>query len=102
MTPEFPRIYHDGESLYLEFAKHVQRFPFTEGGLHKALRLIPSIRSAPGYLSGASNFPKAKALNGHVAKIAKGTKHKREVAKFTDEQRSGAMALIRKLGLGDE
>lgn len=101
MIPTLPTIYHDGQSIYLEWPKHCLRFPFSEGGLHKALRHIPSIATAPGYVTGATNLPKGKSLNGHIAKISRSTQRKREVAKFTNEQKSGAMAIIRKLGLGD-
>ncbi len=71
-----PFIYHDGQSLYLEFIGHVQRFAFTEGGLHRALKHIPNITAHPGFLSGRSN------IADKLIRIAKGTKHKRARAKI--------------------
>ena len=97
-----PTIYHDGASLFLEWpaapgrSPYAQRFTLSEGGLAKALRLVPNIASAPGYISGASNLA-ARALK---PKVAKATAAKRVAATFTDEQRSAASAVLRKLKVG--
>lgn len=91
-----PTIYHDDDSLYLEWPKSVLRFPFTEGGLHKALKMIPHIETAHGVPLGTTNLPR-KA--GPKPKVAKSTLRKREVASFSDDARAGAAAIIRKMGL---
>ena len=73
MKPPFcPYVYHDRDELFLEFDTLVLRFPFTEAGLSKALRHIPSITQHPGYTNGHSiaAFGLEK-MKGHVAKRAK-------------------------------
>lgn len=100
--PSFaPTIYHDGQSLFLEFAGspgQTLRFPFTEGGLSKALRHIPNVTRQSGYLTpNGSNL--AKALP--KATIAKSTKSKREKARFSDAMREAAGVVIRKLKVGE-
>lgn len=87
-----PTIYHDGANLYLEFSNHAIRFPFTEGGLSKALKQIPHIASAPGYVTGQSNI-----LTKLLPKLARATKYKREVRNFSPEQRAAAAEAIRKM-----
>lgn len=91
-----PIIYHDGRNIYLEWASHVQKLPFTEGGLSKALALIPHIASSPGYVSGGSNIAD-KLLDTRKAKIARKTVQQRAVAKITDNQRVSATNALRKL-----
>lgn len=91
----FPTIYRDATCLYLEFPNYALRFPFSEGGLNKAIRHIPNIDSHPGYLTGRANV--ADRLLQSKAKIAKGTVRKRELAKFTDEQRRSAAGIVRKM-----
>ncbi len=71
-----PFVYHDGESLYLEFDGQALRFAYTEGGLHRALKHIPNVKRQPGFLSGRSN------IANKLITIARGTKHKRKVAKI--------------------
>ena len=95
-----PTIYHDEVSLFLEFEGHAQRFPFTEAGLSRALKLIPSISQAPGYVTGMSNLPAREALKGKIARItvAKGTKRKRETA-LSPETKAAALDILRKLKL---
>ena len=90
-----PYVYSDGESLFLEFDSGMAlRFPFTEGGLSKALRHIPNVTKQPGFLSGRSNI--AQKLLPKV-RVAKATKHKREVkATISEPLRNAASALIRK------
>ncbi len=87
-----PFIYHDSESLYLEFEGQVLRFTYTEAGLHKALKHIPNIASQKGFLTGRSNI-----INKVLPKLAPRTRHKREVRNFTPEQRARALEIIRKL-----
>lgn len=93
-----PTIYHDTRNLYLEWPDHVQRFPFTEGGLSKALKLIPHIASTPGYLSGGANIAD-KLLDTRKAKIATKTAVKRDAVKATEGQRRSASEAIRRLKL---
>lgn len=92
-----PYVYHDNETLFLEFdSGMVLCFTFTEGGLHKALQHIPNVTKQPGFLSGRSNIL-AKVLPS--IKIAKATKHKREVKAATnisEAVKNAATALIRK------
>ncbi len=102
-SPFAPTIYHDGASLFLEWpttpgaAGYAYRFPFTEGGLGKALRHIPNIAKTPGYVSGRSNLsPKAAK-----PRVAKRTKHLREKSSFTDAARNAASAAVRKLKVGE-
>jgi hypothetical protein len=47
--PFCPYIYRDSQNLYLEFEKMTLKFPFTDGGLHKALAHIPDVTVQPGY-----------------------------------------------------
>jgi hypothetical protein len=100
--PEWcPLIYHDGQNLYLELPGspgQALRFPYTEGGLNKALKHIPNITRQPGYVTGSSNIA-AKVLP--KAKVAKATQAKRDKAKFTEGLRGAASAAIRKLKVGD-
>lgn len=91
-----PFIYHDGSTLFLEFDAMVLNFPYTEGGLGKALKHIPNVTKQPGFLSGRSNIA-SKVLP--KVKIARITKHKREVKQalsISDRVRNAATALIRK------
>jgi len=91
-----PIIYHDGINLYLEWTGHAQRFPYTEGGLGKALKFIPHIASAPGYVTGRSNIA-GKLLDTRSAKIARKTKAKREVSNVTEGQRSTVSDSLRRI-----
>ena len=97
-----PTIYHDGESLFLEFPTYALRFPFTEGGLGKALATIPKIAGRPSYLTGRpGNIPSGTVkVNGKIAKIAKGTAKRREILNFSSSQRSFASEIVRKLKVG--
>lgn len=91
-----PFIYSDGDSIFLEFSTCVLRFPFTEGGLHKALKHIPNVARQPGFVRPNSG----NVVDRLLPKIAKSTKAKREVQSFSQEQRNAAGALIRKLKMG--
>ncbi len=93
-----PTIYHDGRNIYLEWSSHVQRLPFTEGGLSRALKLIPHIASTPGYVSGGSNIAD-KLLDTRKAKIATKTAAKRDAVKATEGQRRSAVDAIRRMKL---
>lgn len=84
-----PTIYSDGLSLYLEWPTYALRFPFTEGGLAKALKHIPQLAPKLGYLTGGSN------LLPPVAKVARVTSRKREAAQAPEEVRSAIKDLIR-------
>jgi hypothetical protein len=89
--PDFcPFIYHDGRSLFVEFDKMVMEFPFTEGGLHKALKIIPNIAAQPGYVSGRRNvLPRRPGPpRGYVARRpSQLTAPATKTAKSTDAQR---------------
>ena len=100
-APHYAIIYQDNSTLFLEFPTLVLRFPFTEAGLHKALKHIPSSSAHPGYVARNGNIPDHKLnVSGKIARISPTTKRKREVAKITDEQRSAVNDLLRKRGLG--
>ena len=91
-----PIIYHDGINLYLEWSAYAQRFPFTEGGLAKALKFIPHIASTPGYVTGRSNIAD-KILTTRKAKIARKTTLRREIAQATEGMKQSAISAIRKM-----
>lgn len=106
----YPTVYHDGASLFLEYPgspPHAYRFPLTEGGLGKALRHIPNIAKAPGYITpGSSNLPAAlrqdshsisRRHGNHEVKIAKATLKARERAKLPSGLRDAASAVVRKM-----
>ena len=93
----FPLIYHDGSSLYLEFPKQVLRFTYSEGGLHKALAHIPSIASAPGYLTGGRNLTDPPPANGKIARVSKATARARTIRNFSPAQRAAAAEVVRKM-----
>lgn len=102
MKPAFcPFIYRDQHHIYLEFTNHVQRFPFTDGGLFKALRHIPSILDQPGYLSGLRNITEDILEPGHVArktkakaKISPRTEAERRIARFSPKTRAALGSVI--------
>jgi len=96
-----PTIYHDGVNLYLEWSGHAQRFPFTEGGLAKALKLIPHVASSPGYVTGRSNIA-GKLLDTRATKVARKTATAREVLKTTEGQRTSASEALRGIRLRRE
>lgn len=90
-----PIIYHDGVNIYLEWSGHAQRYPFTEGGLNKALKAIPHIASAPGYVTGRSNIA-TKLLDTRKTKAVKVAVGKRTVLTATDAQRQVATDILRR------
>lgn len=95
-APHYAIIYRDGDSLYLEFSTVVLRFPFSEAGLHKALKHIPNSSAHPGYVTRNGNIPDRKLdVSGKIARISPTT-----TAKITDEQRNAINDLLRKRGLG--
>lgn len=99
-----PTIYTDGRSLFLEWPAaldrpaHAMRFLLSEGGLAKALRHIPNITSAPGYVTGGSNLL-AKPKPPKV-RVAKTTTARREVVNAPEALRDAIGAAIRKLKVG--
>lgn len=101
MKPSFaPRIYRDHRYLYLELADGQQtlRFEFTDDGLHKALKLIPSITDQPGYLSGGANiFDRIVIDKMKNVKVDKATKAARGKLKLTPEQQLDADEIVRKM-----
>ena len=98
--PLCPSIYRDHDTLYLDFGSMVVPFPFTEGGLSKALTHIPNL-SGPrgGHLTGRSNFPKVVSLKGHVAKVTK-FRGKRPILDLPDGMREAALAVVKRRGMG--
>jgi hypothetical protein len=98
--PLCPSIFRDADTLYLDFGTMVVPFPFTEGGLGKALAHIPNI-SGPrgGHLTGRSNFPKVTTVKGHVARVTY-SKHKRPILDLPDGMREAALAVVKRRGMG--
>jgi len=98
--PLSPTIYRSADTLYLDFGTMVLPFPFTEGGLSKALTHIPNL-SGPrgGHLTGRSNFPKVVSLKGHVAKVTK-FRGKRPILDLPDGMREAALAVVKRRGMG--
>lgn len=101
-APNFaPTIYRDRNAIYLEFPPKPNaqafalRFDFSEGGLHKALALIPDIASAPGYLSGGSNIPTPEKLL--KPRVIRTTQRKREAAKVSPQARASMKSIVRKM-----
>lgn len=45
-----PVIWTDGLDIFAQFpAGHVLRYPLTDGGLQRVLKLIPNVKAQPGY-----------------------------------------------------
>ena len=91
-----PIIWHDGTNIYLEWSEYAQRFPFTEGGLSKALKTIPHIASVTGYVTGRSNLAD-KLIDTRKARIARKTRTQRETANLTEGVRQSASMVLRNL-----
>jgi hypothetical protein len=98
--PLCPSIFRSADTLYLDFGTMVLPFPFTEGGLGKALQHIPNV-SGPrgGHLTGRSNFPKAPSLQGHVARVTR-FKGRRPILDLPDGMREAALAVVKRRGMG--
>jgi hypothetical protein len=101
MKPPFaPTIYTNGRDIILEFPCKpgripvVMKFPFTEGGLGKALKSIPSIIDHADYVIGGSNI--ADKLLPKII-IARATKRKRESTLMPQEVKNSAASIIRGL-----
>jgi hypothetical protein len=96
-----PTIYCNHESLFLDFGTMVLPFPFTEGGLGKALAHIPNI-SGPrgGHLTGRGNIA-SKVVNasGNIARITK-YKGRRPILDLPEGMRDAAMAVVKRKGMG--
>jgi len=98
--PLCPTIYRSYDTLYLDFGTMVVPFPFTEGGLGKALQHIPNIAGPRGgHLTGRSNFPKVTSLKGHIAKITY-SKRKRPILDLPEGMREAALAVVKRRGMG--
>lgn len=91
-----PKIYHDTHNIYLDWGEYAQKFPYTEGGLTKALKTIPNIASEPGYVTGRSNVAD-KLLDTRSAKIAYKGKRKKDLQTVTEGQRMSASSAIRRM-----
>lgn len=93
-----PRVWSDGRDLFAEFPKagdhpSILRFPLTEAGLSKLLKLIPNVALTPGYVTGNANIA-TKAL-GPKIKIAQRTATARARPKISDKGKSALRALVR-------
>jgi hypothetical protein len=98
--PLSPTIYRSYDTLYLDFGSMALAFPFTEGGLGKALAHIPNI-SGPrgGHLTGRSNFPKVVSLKGHIARVTR-FRGRRPILDLPDGMREAALAVVKRRGMG--
>ena len=96
--PTAPTIWSEGRDVYAEFPKTgdqptVLRFPLTEAGLSKLLRMIPNIALTPGYISGGANVYD-KIVKKKII-IARKTAATRSRPKLSDQGKSALRALIR-------
>ncbi len=94
--PKFaPTIWRDQSAIYLQLAtdKQVLKFPLSEAGLHKALKLIPPIHEQPGYLSGGQNISDKFVK---TPKISDSTIRRRRAKHITEDQRKSAADIIRR------
>jgi hypothetical protein len=99
--PLSPTIYRSADTLYLDFGTLVLPFPFTEGGLGKALAHIPNI-SGPrgGHLTGNGNIASQVInLSGRVAKVTR-FKGRRPILDLPEGMREAALAVVRRRGMG--
>ena len=98
--PTSPRVWSDGRDLFAEFPKtgdhpSILRFPLTEAGLSKLLKLIPNVALTPGYITGNANiYNKVVEKMGSV-KIARKTIAARARPKISDKGKSALRALVR-------
>ena len=99
--PLCPTIYRSADTLYLDFGSMVLPFPFTEGGLGKALAHIPNISGARGgHLTGRGNIAsKVVNLSGRIAKVTK-FRGKRPILDLPDGMREAALAVVKRRGMG--
>lgn len=96
--PTAPRVWSDGRDIFLEFdAKgdhaSVLRFPLTEAGLSKALKMIPNISLEPGYVSGNQNI--YDTVVAPKIMIARKTKENRTRAKVRGKTNDTLKNLVR-------
>jgi hypothetical protein len=96
--PISPRIWSDGRDIFLEFdAKgdhaSVLRFPLSEAGLSKALKMIPNIALTPGYVSGNQNI--YDTVIAPKIMIARKTKETRARPKLSKGASSTLKSIIR-------
>ena len=102
MKPAFcPFIFRDQHHIYLEFEKQVLRFPYTDGGLFKALRHIPNIQDQPGYLTGLRNITEDVLEHGHIArksspktKVSAKSEAERRISRFSPQTRAALGSVI--------
>ena len=90
-----PFIYRDRDNLYLEFANHVERFAFTDGGLNRALRHIPDVSKRSDFVG------RNASINRVLPKIAKTTARKREILSIDKAITDAAAEIVRKMGIGE-
>jgi hypothetical protein len=99
--PLCPSIFRSADTLYLDFGTMVLPFPFTEGGLGKALQHIPNI-SGPrgGHLTGRGNIAsKAVNVSGKVARVTR-FKGRRPILDLPEGMREAALAVVKRRGMG--
>ncbi len=98
--PLCPSIYRDHDTLYLDFGTMVQPFPFTEGGLAKALAFIPNIAGPRGgHLTGRANIIQKLTTTGHIAKVTH-SRRKRPILDLPAGMREAALAVVKRRGMG--
>lgn len=92
-----PTIWQDGLDLFAQFpAGHVLRYPLTEGGLQKILKLIPNVKRQPGYTPKLADKllkrePKAKARPSQ--------ERRRIVASTTDAEKESIRKIMKRMGI---
>jgi hypothetical protein len=97
--PLSPTIYRDATTLYLDFGTIVQPFPFTEGGLSKALRFIPNIAGPRGGNHPMrGNISPKLSTTGHIARITRPKQH-REILDLPEGMRAKALEVVKRKGM---
>lgn len=97
-----PAVWRDSRgNMFAQFGQDVLRFDYTEGGLHKLLKLIPAIEGQPGYISGGQNIADHVLAKPKRIKYASKTKDERRkvLESLGDERREMLKELIRKAGV---
>ncbi len=97
-----PRVWQDGSSIYIQFPSGlVQRFAFTEGGLSRALKLIPKVQDQAGYLSGGQNIFD-RVAKPKIIKIGRGKRARRVVSNLSEDDKRKIDDLIKTLDIKEK
>ena|SRR5215471_14751207 len=93
-----PAVWRDSRgNMYAQFGQDVLRFEYTDGGLNKLLKLIPTVEGQPGYISGGQNV--ADHVLRKPIKVSAKTERERLLRRQPPERRQMVKELIRKSGI---